>query len=249
MVEIRYSDNYEIADMAGKPVSEARELFKAEFGIPAKAGAKLNGKKVKGKLESETCLCDDDKLTFAEAKSRKGAFLVGAMLLTLAVTGSVFAYTATTDTASMTLSAQSDYATVTANGSLPSWNVFGKYKGATGSGILFSIDPANSFTADLSASVMLANADELVNAYRVMVFRISIYSDDSGSVNMTDTVAGPAYLTLANGEVSIDIEQGSHTPPFHVYLDSGFYITHSYGSGWNDDEDPQLLCDVYQKGT
>ena len=92
MVEIRYSDNYEVANLTGQSVAFAREQFKGEFGIPEKAAAKLNGKKVQGKLETETCLCDADELTFATTAKGKGAILVGAMLLTMAITGSVFAY-------------------------------------------------------------------------------------------------------------------------------------------------------------
>ena len=248
MIEIRYSNQYEVADLSGRSVSEARKLFKNELGIPDKASARLNGKRVKGNLEAEALLTDCDTLTFAQPK-RKTVYMIGALLLLLVITGSVFAYTATTDTASMTLSAQDDYATVADNSSGTTWNVFGNYKGATGSGTLFSITPANGFTADLSASVLLANADELVNAYRVLVLKVSIYSDSSGSINMSDTVAGPEYLTLSKGEVSLDIEQLGHTAPYHVYLDSGFYISHGKGAGWNSDEDPVLLLDVYQKGT
>ena len=47
MVEIRYGDQYEVTDLAGQTVNEAREQFRSEFGIPDKARAKLNGSKVK----------------------------------------------------------------------------------------------------------------------------------------------------------------------------------------------------------
>ena len=87
MVEIRYGEQFEISDLAGQTVSEARDHFKSEFGIPDKAKARLNGSKVKAELD--TVLNDDDRLTFAVSRG-KGAYLVGALLLALACTGGVY---------------------------------------------------------------------------------------------------------------------------------------------------------------
>ena len=53
MVEIRYGEQYEVANMAGLTVGEAREQFRTELGIPDNARAKLNGRKVKGNLEQD----------------------------------------------------------------------------------------------------------------------------------------------------------------------------------------------------
>src|SRR4030042_5109834 len=91
MVEIRYGDQYDVSDLAGQTVSEAREQFKSEYGIPEKAHAKLNGSKVKSGAEIDTVLNGDDRLTFAVSRG-KGAYLIGALLLALVVTGSVFAF-------------------------------------------------------------------------------------------------------------------------------------------------------------
>ena len=84
MVEIRYGDQYEVSDLAGQTVCEARELFKTDLGIPNKAQARLNGSKVKPSAELDTVLNDDDKLNFAVSKSRV-PYLVGALLLALVV--------------------------------------------------------------------------------------------------------------------------------------------------------------------
>jgi methyl-accepting chemotaxis protein len=91
MVEIRYREQYGIANLAGQTVSEAREQFKTEFGIPDKARAKLNSSKVKTSAEFDTVLNDDDKLTFSISRG-KGAYLIGALLLALAANGGVFAF-------------------------------------------------------------------------------------------------------------------------------------------------------------
>ena len=89
MVEIRYGEYNESADLAGQSVAEARKLFKGELGIPEKATARINGKKVNSQLEGETCLTDDDRLSFSQGRGR-GIFLLGSLLLTLVVTGGVF---------------------------------------------------------------------------------------------------------------------------------------------------------------
>ena len=89
MVEIRYGEQFEISDLAGHTVSEARDHFKSEFGIPDKAKARLNGSKVKAELD--TVLNDDDRLTFAVSRG-KGAYLIGALLLALAVTGGLLSF-------------------------------------------------------------------------------------------------------------------------------------------------------------
>ena len=248
MVEIRYGDYYEVAELAGQSVTDARQQFRAELGIPEKARAKLNGKKVDTKLESEISLCDDDKLSFAEAKSRKGAYLAGALLLALAVTGGTFAWTATTDTLSMGLAEKTEFVTVTPDPSPPTWNVFKGYKGVSTTGELFKITPADGFSGDLSAGVLLANSDNLVGAYRVLVMKISIYADDESGLaaNTTDKIGTTQYLTLSKGEITIDIVPSTHVSPFWVYLDSGFYVSH--GSWTANEEDPLLLCDVAQKG-
>jgi methyl-accepting chemotaxis protein len=91
MVEIRYREQYGIANLAGQTVSEAREQFKTEFGIPDKAGARLNDSRVKPSAELDTVLNDDDKLTFSVSRG-KAAYLIGALLLASAATGSVFAF-------------------------------------------------------------------------------------------------------------------------------------------------------------
>ncbi|HTY81684.1 MAG TPA: hypothetical protein VMB24_02785, partial [Dehalococcoidales bacterium] len=76
MIEIKYRDQFEISDLAGKTVSEAREQFRGEFGIPSKAHATLNGEEIKNSAENDTVLAENDKLTFA-VKQPVGLFLVG----------------------------------------------------------------------------------------------------------------------------------------------------------------------------
>ncbi len=241
MVEIRYGENYEMADLAGKSVAQAREQYKQEFGIPDKAQANLNSKGIGQKHEPVTALGDNDSLTFAE-KSRKGLFFIGAILLALAITGGVFAYGATTTTAGLTLTAQSDFAEVAAAGSPPTWDVFGSYKGKVTAGDLFTVTPDTNWTGDMSVLLTLTNSHELVAAYRILVLEIEIYDSNASPVQVGTT----EYLTMANGEVSIEFSPTAD-PPYDVRLTDGFYITHR--GGWTplNAEDPSIFAQVLQR--
>ena len=241
MVEIRYGENYEMADLAGRSVAQAREQYKQEFGIPDKAQASLNGKGIRQKHEPVTALGDNDSLTFAE-KSRKGLFFIGAILLALAITGGIFAYGATTDIVDLTLDAQSDFAAVLEAATPPSWDVWGSYKGAVTAGDLFTVTPDAAWTGDMSVVLTLTNAHELVAAYRILVFEIEIY-DSAGTPAKVGTTE---YLTMGNGEISIEIDQTGFTAPYTVEITDGFYITHRGGWATNA-EDPSIFCQVLQR--
>jgi hypothetical protein len=258
MVEIRYGEYNESADLAGLSVAEARQQFKGELGIPDKAKARINGKKVNGLLEGETCLTDDDRLTFSQAKG-SGIFLVGALLMSLAVTGGIFAFGWINATTTLdAVAATSDFAAVTANTSDPlTWSPYGFHKGSI-AGVgnekpIFDIDTETSgYTGDLVVTVSLANADELVKPYRVLSLKLELIDSDTSAVlDINENGAGAddfALLTLGNGEVSMfpDGTAGRMT----VRVKSGFYITHIYkGSAWGSSyEDPVLFCEVAQRG-
>lgn len=266
MVEIRYGDQYEVTNLAGQTVSEAREHFKSEFGIPDKAKARLNGSKVKPGAELETVLNDDDKLTFAVARNR-GVYLVGALLLALAATGGVFAYGFIN--ASTTLSGASisdtNFADVGSNSTgiaAVTWSGFGFFKGTLSSSYtghstngtpIFNIDTTGGtgYTGDLVVTVSLGNADQLAKVYRVLALKLSMANPDGsvmdineegGAVASTDWV----MLTLNNGEVSMF--PGGTANVSTVRVKSGFYITHVYSAGWAaGSKTPDLFCEVAQR--
>ncbi len=256
MIEIRYGDYYEVADMAGQSVSEARKQFKAEFGIPDKTGAKLNGNKVKGGLESKIRLNDDDKLSFTEARG-KGVFLLAALFLSLAVTGGVFAYGLVT--ASVTFSGVSvpagagEFVDVTVNNTVSiGWTPHGDSKGSTGNGTLWDIDTASSgYTGDMVATVYITNADKLIEVYRVLAMFITVYDSSDNVVDINgdgsaNVSTDYALLTLDNGSVDLNIAGAADV--FTVKLDSGFYSTQIYGTGWTSgSEAPKLYIDVAQR--
>jgi len=258
MVEIRFREHYEITDLAGLSVAEARQQFGNEFGIPEKAGAKLNGKKVKGSLEAETCLSDDDKLSFTTTRSRGALIAVGSLLLALAITGGVFAYGWINATTTMLATAASaDFAAVTPDATepVPDWTPYGFFKGTIGTGTLFNVDTSvSTYTGDLVATVYLANADELVKCYRVMALKIVVMeSDNTTYVDINgDTIQDDndySLLTLGNAAVDLFIDQGGGSDNYSVRVKSGFYITHIWKAGnWGSSyEDPVLFCEVAQR--
>jgi molybdopterin converting factor small subunit len=253
MVQIKYGDYHEIAELAGKTVAEVRQQYKPLLNIPDRAKTKLNDRGINRKLESETVLKDDDTLRFVEA-SRKGPFFILAALLALGATAIPFAFAQTTATISANVTEKDDFVSVAAASPSPTWDVYGKFKGSVGSGgELFKITPGTDFTGDMACSVVIGNAEELVECYRVLVMTISIYEDDGSgtAANTASQIGTTEYLTLSKGEIDITMEDLSgKTSPFWVYLDGGFYITHYWGTySPSGDEDPLLYCDVVQKGT
>ncbi|MBN1161715.1 MAG: hypothetical protein JXA17_07210 [Dehalococcoidales bacterium] len=257
MVEIRYGDQYEISDLAGQTVSEAREHFKSEFGIPDKASARLNGSKIKGNVELDTVLNDDDKLTFAVSRSRT-PFLIGALLLALAVTGGVFTFGFINASISVGGLATNDFASVTSNSTL-SWTPYGYYKGAIAAAAnatpIFNVDTLSStYAGDLAVTVSLANGDTLAKCYRMLALRL-VMCDSNGDlmdINEDGTIDASDYvlLTLDNGSVSMFPNGIGGGDEMTVRIKSGFYITHIYkGANWAtaSDYQPFLFCEVAQR--
>jgi len=258
MVEIKYSDQFEITNLAGQTVSKAREQFKAEFGIPDKAQAKLNGSRVKANAEPDTVLNDDDKLTFAVSRGR-GAYLIGALLLALAATGGVFAFgfinASTTLTGTIAESNFADVSVDTAGVSSLSWSGWGFYKGAITAAIggtpIFNIDTATSgYTGDLVVTVSLGNADALVKRYRALSLQLTMNAADGSILDINeDSVADAAtdwvMLTLDNGSVSM--YPGGAADNSSVRVKRGFFITHVWPGTWTGSGSPELFCEVAQR--
>lgn len=247
MVEIKFKDQFEVSELAGQTVSEAREQFKAEFGIPNKAQAKLNGSKVKAGAELDTVLAGDDKLTFAVSHG-KGAYLVGALLLALAVTGGIFASGFVNATTTLAATTHTNFADVAVATDPPSWTTFGFFKGAIPAGNLFTITPATGYIGDLVTTVTLGNADALVSTYRAFSLQLAMY-DNTGAVmdinesGSADAATDWVMLTLDNGSINMFTAGGSGA--MTVRVNKGFYITHVYVSGGT--ATPQLFCEVAQR--
>ena len=254
MVEIRYGEHYEVADLAGRSVAQARKQYKQEFGIPDKAQASLNGKGIGKKHEPVTALGHNDSLTFAQ-KSRKGLFFIGAMLLALAVTGGVFAYGALTySVTSLVTAMSSEFADADVGAHTPTWSLWGSYSGAIPETLeVFKVTPGEDFTGDFVVQIYLTNVDQLVEVYRTMGMTWTVKNHDLnseiGSVTCSPT---EGFLSLTNPTVDLEIHLTGSPDGIEfidVDLSSGFYRTHSHGGGWGGSAEPIILCNIIQKGT
>jgi hypothetical protein len=259
MVEIRYGDQIEVADLAGQTVSEVRQQFRKEFGIPDKARARLNGRKVSGSAEPDMELNADDRLSFAVDKS-KAPFLVGALLLSMAITSGVFAFGFINASTNLNGSvSNSNFADVTVNStglSSLAWNAYGFYKGSIPADVngtpIFNVDTATSgYTGDLVVTVSLGNTDVLSKVYRVLSLKLGMFYADGTQmdINESGTADGDDWvmLTLNNGSVSL-FPKGT-TGLATVRVLGGSYITNvkplaGWGSGTAA---PQLFCEVAQR--
>ena len=182
-----------------------------------------------------------------KGKSRKKLYLITALVATAVP----FAFAATTASFTLVVAEKDDFVSVEAGGTPPTWNVWGKFKGTIGAGEVFKITPGTDFTGDLDVMVMIANGDLLIKCYRVLALKVSIYEDTgSGAADTGSQIGTTELLTLSKGEVDIVLDfVGGEVSPYWVYIDSGFYITHPWGSySPSGDEDPMLYVDVVQKG-
>ncbi|OGO44849.1 MAG: hypothetical protein A2Z05_05995 [Chloroflexi bacterium RBG_16_60_22] len=266
MVEIRYKDQYEVTNLAGHTISEAREQFRSEFGIPEKSRARLNGSTVKASAEPDTVLNDDDKLTFAVKRARM-PFMIGAMLLALAITGGVFAYgfvnaSTTISAASVSDTNFADVSTNTTGVSAISWSGFGFFKGALASTYpthsangtpIFNVETDTSnYQGDLVVTVSLGNADKLAKIYRVLALQLAMETSSNITVDINESGAADSndwvMLTLENGSVSMFPGGVAGGDNFTVRVMNGFFITHVYSSGWSGgSKTPQLFAEVAQR--
>lgn len=248
MVNIIYGEHSLQAELAGKTVADAREMFESEFDLPDRAQANLNGQWLKRKLETETGLCDDDELYFEE-RSRRGLVVLGAFLLTLAITGGLFAYTATTETVSINVLAVSpDFASVSANNTVAynTVNITGKTVGKINAGTLFDVSKNIAYTGDLEIIVSLANADDLVREYSSWQMRLKF--TDTNADNGVDTDNSTQVISLVNPTVTFAVDSANLSVTRYIRCIGGSYKTLSSSIWAGQGYDPMIFAQVVQAG-
>ncbi|MHB8104656.1 MAG: hypothetical protein ACYDG5_03860, partial [Dehalococcoidales bacterium] len=229
--------------LAGQTINEAREQFKSEFGIPDKAKVRLNGSKVKSSAEIDTVLNDDDQITFAVARSRT-PFLIGALLLALAATGGVFAFGFLNANVTLSATTHSDFASVTANTTGLSWNVWGLYKGSIfANHDLFYIKKNVGWTGDVVITVTLGNVGDLAKSYRAFGLELAMYDTDTNTPVSLGLTQDDNLVLLSLDYPSVNMFT-TGTTNMTVRIKSGFYVAQHYPFG--GDASPQIFCDVTQ---
>jgi len=257
MVEIKYGEHYEVADLAGKSVAEVREQYKEEFGIPDKAQASLDGKGIRKKLEPKIELNDDAELSFAE-KSRRGLFFIGAMVLAIAITSGIFAYTYTTATLTLAATPKGEFAEVIKDASPPSWpTVWNRWKGVVPPGDLFDITPEATYTGDLVVKVYLTNQASLVTGYQHLNIKLQLWDDVAANhgtaVNMTDwqnayaDTARFELLTMENGMATFALQGYTAGNTYYIYSAGGTFQTQPWKAATAAGNlSPDFFCEVIQ---
>ncbi len=171
--------------------------------------------------------------------------LLIALLAVLVVTGGMFAYTFTTATATIGVTAPtSDFANITANSSITAPTVFGKFTGTWPSASVFTIEPDPSYQGDLVITVSLINTGELVRQYQHVNMEIQ-YTDNTGA--LADEGARTEVLNLQNAQVLFTWTSGNGTSPFTVDLVGGGYRLHPFKTLTGGSYQPQLWCEVTQR--
>lgn len=252
MVEIKHGEHKELVQLTGKTIAEVREEYREEFDIPKNSNAILNGKTVKKSMESKIVLEECDELSFVEKKRSRVPILATAIMLALAITGGVFAYTYTTASATLTLtSATGDFASISTNAtgvSSITWKPFGKYRGVIPAGTVFNVTPTTGYTGDVEVKVYLSNMDELTKNYSFYMMRLRLENSLGTPV---DAEGIEQILTMENGVASFYFPSSNFTPgtTYYVVNKGGSYIGFPFASGgWATTYDPTLYAQVTQAG-
>lgn len=173
-------------------------------------------------------------------------FLIISIVAVLAITSGVFAFTYTTATTTIGVTAiESDFAEVTAN--LTSYSaptVFGKYAGTWPTGTLFDIVPDPNYTGDLVIHVYLVNTGELVRYYHHLNMALEFQDSTNTTVDDQGTVQ---ILNLQNADVTFEWSSGNGTSPYYVKLTGGGYRLHRWKTLTGGSVQPQLWCEVTQR--
>ena len=173
--------------------------------------------------------------------------LLIALVALLVVTGGMFAYTFTTATATIGVSAPtSDFANITAGSSITAPTVFGKFTGTWPSSTIFDITPTENYTGDLVVTVYMVNTGQLVRQYQ----HVNMTLEFQDSTNSTADEQGTAQvLNLQNAQVMFTWENDPGGGPYKIVLTGGGYRLHpfkSFGDG-SGSYQPQIWCEVTQR--
>jgi len=171
-------------------------------------------------------------------------FLLIALVALVVVTGGTFAYTFTTATATIGVTAPtSDFATVI-SGNATAPTVFGKFTGTWPSGTLFTITPDPGYQGDLVVKVYIVNAGQLIRHYQHC--NVSLELMDSTNA-IADEQGVIQVLNIENAEAMFTWANGSGTGPYRVQLTGGSYRLHPWKSLTGGSVQPQVWCEVTQR--
>ena len=171
-------------------------------------------------------------------------FLLIALVAVLVITGGVFAFTFTTATATIGVSAPtSDFAAITA-GNITAPTVFGKFTGTWPTGDIYTITPDPNYTGDLVVTVFLVNAGELIRYYH----HLNMELEFQDSANSTADEQGEAQvLNLQNSQVQFTWAYSPTGSPYSVKLTGGSFRLHPFKTLTGGSYQPQIWAEITQR--
>lgn len=261
MIETRYGDHVhelDLAEAADTSIAEAREFYEDEYGMPKGTNAVLNGRAVAEDLESKLMLNEGDRLSFVAKRKSRTPMILGALLLSLLISGGVFAFAWTSANASIGAIAKNDIAEVSVESIPDLGNVWGHYRGeipADGNPVdVFKIDIEDEYTGDLQVDVYLTNVHDLSKVYKHINMKLQLV-DYEGDVLHSTSGHEWELLTLENGRVKLDLDKSLISSPtdnsiVYVKLLGGGFTTHNQElMPWSDGYaiSPVMFCEVTQR--
>lgn len=170
--------------------------------------------------------------------------LILSLIALLVVTGGIFAYTFTTATATIGVSAPtSDFAGVTA-GNVTAPTVFGKFTGTWPTSDIYTITPDTNYTGDLVLTVYLVNAGELIRYYQHCNMKLE-FLDSANSTS--DEQAEAQVLNLQNSQALFTWANGTGTSPYKVRISGGSFRLHPFKTLTGGSYQPQIWCEITQR--
>jgi len=171
--------------------------------------------------------------------------LIIGLLALVVVTGGMFAYSYTTATATIAVTAPtSDFASITAGAGPTMPAVFGKFVGTWPSGTLFTITPDPNYTGDLVIKVYIANAGQLIRYYDHCNMALEL--QDSTGTKVDDQQIFQ-ILNLQNAEIEFYWANGTGTGPYKVEISGGSFRLHQWKMLTGGSTSPQVWCEVTQR--
>ena len=149
-------------------------------------------------------------------------YLIIALVASLAVTGGMFAYAFTTSSATITATGGSDFATIDSYCNLPTYSIFGGYRGALPTGYLYSVNLTTAYPGDIAVNVYLDNIDQLGKNYGLWLMRLElVQASDNASMDIEGNITRP--ITLNNGVVTFVSDNMTPGTEYRIRCDGGVY--------------------------
>ena len=177
---------------------------------------------------------------------RRGLILLSSFVLTLTLTGGLYAFTYTTRSVQWTVdAATSDFADISTNQTPSTITLLGAHTGKIDAYTLFDITGDSAYSGDLEVIVSLANPDELIEDYRFWQLRLEYTDSDN---NSADLEAMPKVISLSNPTASFAVDSANISGgTFYLRTPGGVYRSLPYVLG-SSGSDPLIFCEVVQAG-